>query len=114
MSSYAHGCQPLLDAGRRKLSPEALDPSGDVHGPDVGQAKAALVARVEEFSYRAVVSAGGVRVPDVRGKEFDDWLVIGQVLAANSAAAPNTLCAWARTWCWPRPERVSSSRVSRS
>ena len=72
VEQHAYGRQPLLDAGRRKLPPEALDPGGDVYRLDVEQAEAGLVAPVEELSDRPVVGAARVRVADVGGEEFDE------------------------------------------
>jgi hypothetical protein len=72
VEQHAHGGQPLFDRRRRKPAPEALDPGRDVHRFDVEQPEAGLVAPVEEFRGRPVVSAAGVRVTDVRGEEFDE------------------------------------------
>ncbi len=79
MSSYAHGRQPLLDAGRPgQLCPRRSTQLVTRTAPMSDRPRRPWSHESKNFSYRAVVSAGGVRVPDVRGKEFDDWLVIGQ------------------------------------
>ncbi len=72
VEQHADGGQPLLDGRRRKPASEALDPGGDVHGLDVEQTKAGLVAPVEEFAGGAVIGFAGVRVADVGGEEFDE------------------------------------------
>ncbi len=43
-----------------------------MHGLDVEQIETGLIAPVEELSHRPVVSATGVRIADVGGKEFDE------------------------------------------
>ena len=67
VEQHADGGQPLFHGRRRKPAPEAR--RARVY---VKQAKAGLVAPVEEFAGSPVVGFTGVRVADVRGKEFDE------------------------------------------
>jgi hypothetical protein len=75
IEQVAQGGQAQLRRRRGSLALQLLDVGGDMHALDRRDLRGALrLNPIEEFRRRVRISAARVRVPDLRGEEFEETI----------------------------------------